>query len=168
MPNKYSRARFAAVRLELLSALIEYRSGRLMEATVAACAVVAHADGEVLPQEVARMFSAMRADPLMSMFPRDSVASEFDLRVWAWQENAEAARAAALKQIRLLAPQPRLGRIALQACMDVTHADGRVHPREIEAVAQVREALGLDPEPAAQPRTPRLPSRHEAELLPAA
>lgn len=168
MPNKYSRRRYAAVRLELLSALLEYRSGKLMEATVAGCAVVAHADGEVLPQEVGRMFSAMEADPLMSMFSRDSIASEFDAHAWAWQEDAEAAREAALEQIRSLAPQPRLGRIVLQACMDVTHADGRVHSREIEAIELVREALGLDPEPAARPRAPRPPSRHAAELLPAA
>lgn len=168
MPNKHPRRRYASIKLELLSALNDYRSGRLMEAAVAGCAVVAHADGEVLPQEVDRMFSAIEADPLMSMFSRDSVASEFGAHVWAWQRDAEAAREAALEQISSVAPQPRLGRIVLQACMDVTHADGRVHPREVEAVAQVREALGLDPEPAEPSRAPRPSSRHEAKLLPAA
>ncbi len=168
MPNKYSRHRHAAIRLELLSALIEYRSGRLMEATVAGCAVVAHADGEVSPQELAEMFLVMRTDPLMSMFPRDSIVSEFDTHVWAWQENARTARNEALKQVSLLAPQPRLGRIVIQACINVTQADGRVHPGEIEAIAQVRDALGLDPEPAVQPRAPRPRSRCEAKLLPAA
>ena len=168
MSDKYSYHRDARVRLDLLSALNEYRSGRLMGATVAGCAVVAHADGEVLPQEVARMFLAMGADPLMSMFSRDSIALEFSMHICAWQENAKAARAAALKQVSLLAPQFHLGHLVLQACMDVTHADGQVHPREIEAIAQVRKALGLDPEPVTQPQSPRAPSRQGADLLPAA
>jgi tellurite resistance protein TerB len=168
MPNKYSRDRYATIRLELLSSLIEYRGAKLMEATVAGCAVVALADGEVSPQETARMLSVMGTDPLMSMFPRDSIASEFDTYVWAWQENARVARDAALQQIGLLALQPRLGRIVMQACIDVTQADGQVHPRELEAIAQVREALGLDPEPAVPLGAPQSPSHNGAELSPAA
>ena len=65
MPKKHMRDRCEAARLEL----IEHRGEVLMETTVAGCALIAHADGEVAPAETQRMLAIMRTDPRLSMFP---------------------------------------------------------------------------------------------------
>ncbi|MBC7801700.1 MAG: tellurite resistance TerB family protein, partial [Gemmatimonadaceae bacterium] len=68
MPHRYTH--IDSARLELLEAVLDHRGALLMEAMVAACAIVAHADGRVQPGEPQRMLAAMRTDPLLSAFPR--------------------------------------------------------------------------------------------------
>lgn len=143
MPKKQTRERYEAARLDLLEALIEYRGEMLMEATVAGCALIAHADGEVVPAETQRMFAIMRTDPLLSMFPRDAVLAEFEAHRHALVLDPEQGRAQALRRIEAMASQPRLARVVLNACLAVSRADDSIHPREIEQVRMVRDALGL-------------------------
>ena len=151
MPNKYTRDRYEAARLELLEALIEYRGETLREATVAGCALIAHADGTVVPAEKQRMLAVMRADPLLSMFPHDTVLAEFEAHGRALALDPARGQALALRQIEAMAPQTRLARVVLNACLAVTRADGHVHPREVEQVRLVRDALGLAPETGGSP-----------------
>lgn len=162
MARKHTSERCAAARLELLEALIEDRGALLMEATAAGCAIVAHADGEVVPAETRRLLSVMRTDPLLSMFPQDAVLAEFAGHARALVHDLQRGRANALLQIMPLASHPRLARVVLEACLAVTRADGLVHPREVEAVRLVRDALGLSPEPGGAPEHP---ARHASAPL---
>lgn len=151
MPKKHTRDRCEAARLELIEALIEHRGEALMEATVAGCALIAHADGEVAPAETQRMLAIMRTDPLLSMFPRNTVVAEFEAHGRAFALHPMQGRAQALRQVGAAALQPRLARVVLNACLAVTHADDLVHPREVEQVKLVRDALGLASDPGAPP-----------------
>ena len=156
MPNKHTRHRYEAARLELLEALIEYRGETLMEATVAGCALIAHADGSVVPAETQHMLAVMRTDPLLSMFPRDTVLAEFEAHGRAFALDPEQGREQALRRIGSMASQPRLARVVLHACLAVTRADDLVHPREVEQVRLVRDALGLPSDSGGSPaRTAR-------------
>lgn len=137
------RNRYEIALLDVMEALIEYRGEALMDATIAGCALIAHADGEVLPVETQRMLAVMRTDPLLSMFPRDAVVAEFEAHGRAIALHPAQGRAQALQQIKAAALQPRLARVVLNACLAVTRADGLVHPREVEQVELVRDALGL-------------------------
>jgi tellurite resistance protein TerB len=141
-----SKDRHGAGRADLLVALIELRSEALLAATVAACAVVAHADGEVAPAERRRVVTLMRTNPLLSMFPRDVVQTAFAAQQRAFERDAEAARSAALGVVATLAERPRHARVVLEACRAITLADARVHTREIAAMHRVRAALRLPPE----------------------
>lgn len=167
MPKKHTRDRCEAARLELIEALIEYRGEALMEATIAGCALVAHADGEVVPAEMRRMLADMRTDPLLSMFPRDTVVAEFEAHGRALALHPAQARAQALRQIKAAALQPRLARVVLNACLAVTRADDLVHPSEVEQVRLVRDALGLAPDPGGAPaRTGRRSKRQAGPVVP--
>lgn len=146
--GKNSRNRHKPTRLDLLEALIEHRGEMLMEALVAGCAVVAHGDGEAVPAERQRVFAQLRSHILLSLFPHDRVAAEFDNHARAFSRGPAQARAGALRLVAPLAPHPRLARVVLQACLDVVFADGVVHPGEVEAVGAVRDALGLGPDPS--------------------
>lgn len=154
MSKRYTHARHTAARLELLAALIECHGERLLEATAAGCAIVAHADGEAVPAEAQRLLDVARTDPLLSMFVREAVLAEFASHARAFALDPERARADALRRVAPLAARPRLARAVLDACLAVTRADGLVHPREVEAVRLVRDALGLAPDPGGAPARP--------------
>lgn len=159
MPKKHIRDRYEIALLDLVEALIEYRGEALMDATIAGCALVAHADGEVAPAETQRMLAVMRTDPLLSMFPRDAVVAEFEAHGRAIALHPAQGRAQALRQIKTAALQPRLARVVLNACLAVTRADGRTHPREVEQVELVRDALGLASDPGGCPARTGRPSK---------
>lgn len=162
MSKTHTRARDTAVRLELLAALLECHGERLLEATAAGCAIVAHADGEAVPAEAQRLLDVARTDPLLSMFVHEAVLAEFAGHAHAFALDPDRARADALRRIVPLAARPRLARAVLEACLSVTRADGLVHPREVEAVRLVRDALGLAPDPGGAPARPgrREAARH--------
>ncbi len=128
------------------SAPWQHRLKALPEATAAACAVVAFADGEALPAERDKAIAAIGANPMMSVFPPDALLRAFQAEERAFREGAPAARVSALRRIEPLARDPGQARKALNACLALTGVDGRMHPREITAVKQVRDALGLGPD----------------------
>lgn len=172
MSTKPTRERLAAARIELLEALIELRGRMLLEATAAGCAIIAYADGKVVPAETRRLLSLTRTDPLLSLFPHEAVLAAFEAHAGAFALDPRHGRADALRRIVPLASHPRLGRVVLEACLAVARADDLVHPREIEAARLVRDALGFAPEPGGVParagRRPARLRRHETAILQAA
>lgn len=154
MPEPPSRKRQAVARLELLEALeaaVEHRAGLLLQALTAGCALIALADGQVVPAETRRLLGVARTHPLLSVLPRQAVLAGFAERARALALDPRAGRAEALRRIAPLAAHPRLARAVLDACLAVTRADALVHPREVAAVRLVRDTLGLGPDPGGAP-----------------
>ncbi len=144
-PKNFRRSRHDNLREELLSAMIEYRGSDLMEATIAACAIIAHADGDVAAVERARMMQLMQTDPLLAMFPREAVLHEFATHARAFEADYGDALQEAIRPVMKLAGRKQYSQIVLNACLLITAADGRVDPRELEAISLVRDALNLEP-----------------------
>ena len=82
-------------------------------------------------------------DPLLAMLPRDLVAEASRAHRDAFLANPSAARAAALHQVALLAPEPYKAQIVLDACVLVTNADERLDPAEMQALGDIKLALSL-------------------------
>lgn len=129
----------------------------LLDAMVAGCAVIVHADGEAVPAERDRALMLVCSNPLLSAYPPDAVLRALKAHERAFREDAPAARVAALRQVELLAHEPGWARQVLNACLTLTGADGEMQPREITAIKQVRDALGLSPD--------RLRARTRAAVL---
>lgn len=149
----------ASVRHALVEHMVEQRAERLVHALAAACAMVAHADGQAVPAEARRMLAVIRTSPLLSAIPAEEALALFVEYARAFGANPPRARTRALRRIRRLAEEPRQARLVLNACLLVSQADGLVHPAEMAAVRQVREALGLGPDPGAVPALPPSPPR---------
>ena len=142
-PNSFPRRNLNLDRAEVMDALIELRGTSLMDATVAACAIIAHADGDVSPSERARVLTMMKADRLLSMFADDEVRATFDAHESAFADDPRYAMENALLAIIPVAGRKREAHVVLQACLLITAADGRIDPRELDAIGLVRESLGL-------------------------
>lgn len=127
----------------LAAAAQEHRGALLAEALVAACAVIAHADGTASRVEWWRVTTVFQDDALLAALPRGAVAEVRDAQRRAFLADAAAARAAALRQLARLAPEPHKARMVLDACLRIVRADGQVTPAEVQALCEVAAALGI-------------------------
>lgn len=113
----------------------------LMEAMVAACAYVAHADGSVDPMERRRVVQLMRALPAFAGFSTEAVGKEFARHEQAFEEEPSIARDKVLQAITALTPYASEARVLLLACQKVLEADGIHHPKEYQALHDIGKAL---------------------------
>ncbi|HQT76855.1 MAG: hypothetical protein B7Z80_24120 [Rhodospirillales bacterium 20-64-7] len=154
MRDKYNRAHMAMGWREGLEAMFGNRCELLMDATIAGCAIVAHADGRLDLVEIRRMFIGMREHPMLASLSRETIAAEFEAHRSAFAVYPSDARVNALRLVRPLSQYPRLGQWALDVCTDVARADHQLHPTEIDAIFLLRRTLGLPPEGTGAPATP--------------
>lgn len=143
MPTRSSPGPQHPGRRQMAVAAQEFRGVLMVEALVAACAVISHADGRSSPIERWRLSTVLAGDPLLAQLPRDLVAEASRAHRDAFLADPAAARAAALHQVAFLAPEPYKAQIVLDACMLVTHADERLDPAEMQALGDIKLALGL-------------------------
>ena len=121
----------------------EHRGALMVEALAAACAVISHADGRSSPIERWRLSTVLADDPLFAALPREIAAEASDAHRRAFRADPAAAREAALRQVARLAPDPGKARIVFDACVLVLRADGQTPPAEVQALRDVKAALGL-------------------------
>ncbi len=115
----------------------------LMEAMIAACALIAHADGHVDPVERRRVMQLMRALPAFAAFSPEVVSDEFARHESAFEYEPMLAREKALIAIETLTPHVSEVRMLLSACQHVLEADGIYHPSEYQALRDISKALGV-------------------------
>ena len=113
----------------------------LMEAMIAACAVIAFADGSLDITERRRIFTLFQTDPTFAGFSHADVAREFTRHKMAFEEDPATARREALITIRSLKATAPEVKLVLDACQQVLEADGVEHPQELAALAEIRAAL---------------------------
>lgn len=117
------------------------RQQEMLDALVAACALIAYADGEADEAERRKLLGMMRRLPLLEGFSRDDLADEFGRYERAFEEDADRARAQALATIEGLKPNTPEIRVLLRACDEILHADGVAHPLEYETLSVIGRAL---------------------------
>jgi tellurite resistance protein len=113
------------------------RQNELMDAMVAACAIVAYADGKADEQERRRLLGLMRRIPLLEGFSRDDLADEFMRHERAFAADPDLARDQALEAIKALRPNANEVRALLRSCMEIVEADGVAHPLEHAALRTI-------------------------------
>lgn len=144
MPNKTNKTNTrSANNLDARKAKDEptVRQQDLLDALVAACAVVAYADGEADERERRRLLGMMRRIPLLAGFSSDDLADEFARHERAFESDPVDARERALAAIAALKPNTAEMRILLKSCDEILMADGVAHPLEYEALSSIGHAL---------------------------
>ena len=126
----------------------------LMEALVAACALVAHADGELAATERRRIFSILRDNPAMSVFSREDVAEEIAAHEANFSYDPELAQQIARERLIPFAGNRRAAARVLAACRELITADGIAHPAEYRTLRELRDLLGYEDMPAPRSSAP--------------
>jgi tellurite resistance protein len=117
------------------------RQNDMMDALVAACAIVAYADGNADAAERKRLLGLMRRIPLLEGFSRDDLAEEFSRQEQAFEADPVDARNRALAKITASRPNAHEARAVLRSCEEIIQADGVAHPLEQAAMRSIIHAL---------------------------
>lgn len=117
------------------------RQQDILDALVAACAMVAYADGKADEHERRRLLGLMRRIQSLEGFSRDDLAEEFMRHERAFELDPVYARESALAAVAALKPNASEMHILLKSCDEILRADGVAHPLEYEALRAIRQAL---------------------------
>ena len=117
----------------------------MLDALVGACALVAHADGWVTPEERKRVLERMRALPALQVFGVAEASVCFEALEDRFDRNPEAARAEARKAVRRLRGQGEAARLVVSSACAVADADGGFDGEERQVLLRICHLLALDP-----------------------
>jgi tellurite resistance protein TerB len=116
-----------------------------MDAVVAACALVAHADGWVTPDERRRMIERMRYSPTIAFFGVAEITVLFEALSFRFDRDPDDGEATAEVAVRRLRGNPAAARALVQTACAVAEADGGFDGEERAVLLRLCDLLDLDP-----------------------
>lgn len=116
-----------------------------MDAVVAACALVAQADGWVTPEERKRMIDRMRHSPTIAFFGVNEVVLAFEALNMRFERDLDDGEATAEVAVARLRGQPGPSRLLIETACSVAEADGGFDAEEREVILRLCHLLSLDP-----------------------
>ena len=122
----------------------EARNVALLEATTAAAALIAQADGWVTPDEKRQLVRVLRQDPRLSVFEPEEVLLLFERTSQLLIEFPDEGRRQAFDAIARIGSRQQ-ARALIDACSQVAAADGIVDAEERSVGMEIAGVLRLDP-----------------------
>jgi len=116
-----------------------------LDALVAACALVAQADGWVTPDERGRMLERMRGLAALAAFGIDDALEVFEALDRRFEEDPEVARFEAEMAIRRLRGRDDVARVIVNSACAVATADGGLDAEERDVLLRICALLALNP-----------------------
>ncbi|WP_309643971.1 tellurite resistance TerB family protein [Phenylobacterium sp.] len=116
-----------------------------MDALIAACALVAQADGWVTPDERQRMVERMRRSPAVAVFGVQEVLLGFETLNERFDRDLDDGVAVAETAIRRLAGRSGPSRLLVETACAVAEADGGFDAEERDVVLRLCDLLDLEP-----------------------
>jgi tellurite resistance protein len=114
-----------------------------LEAMIAACAIIAHADGKVVRGERRKLLSAIETGGGLARHSREEVLDRLLAHELSFAMNPETAYTLAAKSIRSMAARRADALTLIDTCRAMILADGIAEPEEIRALQKIRAILGL-------------------------
>jgi tellurite resistance protein TerB len=136
---------FEAARDVIAREIERFRNRHFLEATMAASALVAYADGEVKISELNTLDQALDAIHELQIYdPHDAVDLYRDFAD-ALRAGEKDARSEALKAIARIKGDPHEAKLLLKVCMAIGKSDEEFKDAERAAVEAICAALEVDP-----------------------
>jgi tellurite resistance protein TerB len=130
---------------DYLHALNGSHAEMLFENVVAACALIAYADGWVTPDEQRRMRLLVRGYPALSGYAPEDLAQAFDEISTIFERDYESGEKEALKQIARLRGRDKDCGMLMRLCCEIAAADGVFDAEERLAAQRICKLLDLNP-----------------------
>ncbi|MTE17924.1 Tellurite resistance TerB [Streptomyces sp. TRM43335] len=123
----------------------ELRSGAFRDASMAMCALVAAADGQVDPAERRRVAYLIEHNEVLANFPADELLERFEGWLDRLVADFDLARAEALREISKARRKPVEARAVIRIGIVIGGADGHFDLMERSVVGEACQALDLPP-----------------------
>ena len=123
-----------------------YKSQDVLDAIVAACALVALADGRLDPAERQKMIDFVHQSDELRVFDTNKVIQQFNLFVQKIERDSIIGRAEAFKALSRVRSKPEIARLVARYCIAIGYSDGHFYQNEKQIVAEICMELGLNPQ----------------------
>ena len=133
---------------ELKNRLSEQRSRRnnrtFLEATMAACALIAMADKKVSFSESSKIDQILESLDQLRVYDVHDEINLFNQHVDAMEADLDGGRAEAMKAVEVLVGDPKAGRVIVKICLAIAGADGAFTPDERWQIENICQKLDVD------------------------
>ncbi|MDQ1017732.1 tellurite resistance TerB family protein [Streptomyces afghaniensis] len=133
------------LKTQLGSLKTELKSGAYRDASMAMCALVAAADGQVDPAERQQVESMILSNDVLQNFPPEQLRQRFNKHVDQLTMNFQHGKAEAMQEIAKTAKKPTEARAVIQTGMVIAGADGHFSQAEAQVLREACAALALSP-----------------------
>ena len=120
-----------------------------LDAFIAACAMIAHSDGELAAEERRRVLYFASTEPRLTGYSRYVVLDAFAEQAANYILDPELANEMAAEKIKPMAERRREAHAIVEACRQLIPADGIVHPAELRTLDKIKRMLGFEPDDGA-------------------
>ena len=120
-----------------------HRNRAFLEATMAAAALVSHADGEVSLSERIRVDQILERLDQLKIYDPHLAVDLFNEVIDALDEAPDQGRETALARIKPMAKDPDAAHLVVRICCAVSEADGEFSPAERRTVEAICSTLGV-------------------------
>ena len=121
------------------------RNRSFLEATMAASALVAMADGEVKFSELSALDDLLENVRELQVYDPHVAVDLCRDYVEAIAADVEVGKAKALQAVGRIAGDDKAARLVVQMCLVISRSDGEFSESEVDAVRDLCAALWLDP-----------------------
>ena len=121
------------------------RNKKFLEASMAASALVATADGEVSFSERAAVDSVLASVQALQVFDVHDAVDLFSDFVTAIQEDPESGMSRALGAVTAVADDSEAADLVVRIGCAISRADGKLTEKEKTQVAEIATSLGIAP-----------------------
>ncbi|MBH5335745.1 TerB family tellurite resistance protein [Streptomyces pactum] len=133
------------MQTQLQSKKNELKSGGFRDASMAMCALVAAADGQVDPAERQRVASLIATNDVLRNFPADDLQRRFDENLAKLTADFSLGKVGLMQTIGKVQKKPTEARAVIQIGIVIGGADGDFDKTEQALVREVCFAVGIDP-----------------------
>lgn len=145
MALEWLKQRYAEVTANLKTEVSKFKNKGFLEAVVAGCALVAHADGVVKPEEKQKMMGFLRNSDVLSVFDVQEVIGIFDKYAKQFEFDHQIGQASALQVVAKLKGKEAEARLMVRVCCAIGAADGHFDEQEKTVVRAICNELALNP-----------------------
>jgi stress response protein SCP2/tellurite resistance protein len=123
----------------------KYKSQDVLEAVVAACALVSMADGYLDATERQKMIEFVNSSEELRVFDSNKVIQRFNYFVSKIEADRMIGRAEAFRALGKIRSKPEIARLVARYCIAIGYADGNFDHNEMQMVSDICRELGLNP-----------------------
>ncbi|KUF13423.1 MULTISPECIES: tellurite resistance TerB family protein [Streptomyces] len=134
------------LKSQLTSLKTELKSGAYRDASMAMCALVAAADGNVDPAERQHVENLILQNDVLQNFPPEQLRQRFNKHVDQLSANFQHGKAEAMQEIAKASKKQTEAKAVVQTGFVVAGADGYIAPAEEQVLREACQALGVSPQ----------------------
>lgn len=145
MALEWLKQRTSEVLATMKTEVAKFKNKTFLDAVVAGCTIVAHADGVAKPEEKQKMMGFLRSNDSLSVFDTSEVIELFEKHSKSFEFDFTIGEANALQTVAKLKGKDAEARLMVRVCCAVGASDGNFDDHEKAAVRKICNELGLNP-----------------------